>query len=214
MNSTLLSLAGLSLALGEEERVTLHPDGRRESVATHSVMLVMVACTVAAAANRAQALDSPMTWEYQKPFNIGLVAQFAAIHDVPEVAPGGPGDVDTFLTTDPEALAEKDACEDNAIERLARVYPSWLGPLVVRYRAQKEPEARLVRYLDKTLPKMTLALSGAAQFKNNATTPEYFEAFVAKQRADLDAQYPELAELCGNIYEAMNEAVRAAWETP
>jgi hypothetical protein len=54
--------------------------------------------------------------------------------------------------------------------------------------------------------------STCRQFKENGTSRAYFENFVEKQRQDLDAQYPELADLCGGIYETMNIAVRAAWE--
>ena len=206
--ATILDLAKLSLALGEEERVTTHPDGRLESVATHSHMLLLVACTVAATHNYSTTMDAPRGHVY----DVGLVAQFAAVHDVPEVAPGGPGDVDTFLTTEPDALAAKEYAEDGAVERLVAVHPTWLGPLVARYRAQLEPEARLVRYLDKVMPKATLALSGCAQFDRDEVSREYFDDFVAKQRAELDATYPELVDICGGIYENMNTAVRAAWE--
>lgn len=193
----LLDLAALSLALGREHRVTVHPDGvTPESVATHSHMLLMVACTVA--------VRQP--WR----FDVGLVAQFAAVHDVPEVAPGGPGDLDTFTTTDADAIAARDAAEDVAIARLVEKHPLWLGDLCVRYRDQREPEARLVRYLDKVLPKLTLALSGAAQFRRDGHSAEYFEAFVARQGAELRAEYPELADLCGDIYDAGNVLVRDA----
>lgn len=193
----LLDLAALSLALGREPRATLHPDGvTSETVATHSHMLTMVACTVAA--------------QHPDRFDIGLVAQFATVHDVPEVAPGGPGDLDTFTTTDDGAIAARDAAEDAAIARLVKLHPGWLGDLCVRYRDQREPEARLVRYLDKVLPKLTLALGGAAQFRRDGHTAEYFERFVAKQGAALREQYPELAELCGAIYDAGNDLVREA----
>ena len=214
MNDTIPSLARLSFAMGEEERVTLHPDGRRESVATHSNMLLMVACTVATEANRSRPYTPQDTWVVNpelREFDVGLVAQFAAVHDIPEVAPGGIGDVDTFNITDPEHLALKAEAEATAVRLLERDHPTWLGPLIVRYEAQVEPEARLVRYLDKVMPKATLALSGCAQFKRDGTSAEYFETFVAKQRAELDAQYPELADLCGAIYETMNEAVRTVW---
>lgn len=201
---SLLALAEIALAAGEEERATYHPDGRRETVATHTQMLGLVACEVAVRANRSEALPGP--W-----FDLGLVACFALVHDVAEVAPGGPGDLDTFTNTDAASIAARDAAEEEARRRLQQSHPAWLAPLLHRYEAMDTPEARLVHYLDKTLPKMTLALSRCRQWVEAGHTLEEFRAFVARQGAELALLHPDIAPVCAPLYEALSERVERAW---
>lgn len=204
-----LDLARLSMLLGTEARATLHPDGTTsESVATHSHMLGMVACTVAVNHNYSTTMDAPRGHI----FDIGLVAQYALVHDVAEVAPGGPGDVDTFTTTDPAALAAKDAAEAEALRRLLIDHPSWLGPRLADYERQDCPESRLVKCLDKMLPKLTLALSQCAQWRRDGHTLEDFRAYVAKQGAALAEANPDVWPVVGPLFDATNVAVEQAWE--
>ena len=201
---SLLALAEIALAAGEEERATYHADGRRETVSTHTMMLGLVACEVARSSNARLALGFPL-------LDPGLVAQFALVHDVAEVAPGGPGDLDTFGNTDPKARAERDAAEACARALLAESHPRWLGPMVERYERMDTLEARLVHYLDKILPKMTLALSSCRQWVEAGHTLEEFQEFVAKQGAALAERHPDITPICGPLYEALNERVERAW---
>lgn len=66
----LLEIASLALALGQTPRITKHPDGAFETVATHTVMLAWCALSL----NEAMELR----------LDPGEVARFALCHDAPE----------------------------------------------------------------------------------------------------------------------------------
>ena len=139
-----LAIASAALTFGQVKRATLHPDGSPESDATHTVMLAMLVAELA----------------LEEGLDVGLAVQFAVVHDLSETYAG---DTCTARGLSPEETAAKEAREAASLDRLEReLGPSWTTVMIHRYEAQQEPEARLVRYADKILPKLTHWLNGGA----------------------------------------------------
>jgi len=182
----LLVLADLALQFGRIHRVTFHPDGLRPETDTdHTVMLGWMAISVAKA-------------HPQLLLDVGLVAQFALIHDMVEAECG---DTNSFGIT-PEGKAAKDAREAEAMVRLVtRLTPSHfhLAVLLTAYEEQEKPEARFVRYLDKVLPKLTHALNGGAAFLEMGVSVEEVRKVDDIQIDALNTQYPEFASTLGPL---------------
>lgn len=135
------AIADIALRLGQTamrfagvERVPRYDETSRENDAEHSFMLSLVATEIAA--------------QYYAELDTGLVSQFGSVHDLIELETG---DVATFELTDSE-LADKATDEHGALERVCARLPPHTASLLRRYEAQKEPEARLVRMVDKMLP--------------------------------------------------------------
>lgn len=151
LTDSLIHLADLALSFGRINRTAVyHPDRiTPESDTDHTVMLVWIACALAARYCPGQ-------------LDIGLIAQFAAIHDAPEVYAG---DTPT-LRIDAAGLAAKNARERAATARIDREFAEYLPwfPSTIRlYEQQELPEARFVRALDKILPKIVHILDGATR---------------------------------------------------
>lgn len=141
-----LHLAELALAFGRIDRTAVHhPDGRPESDSDHTVMLGWLACALAA--------------EWYPELDLGLVAQFALVHDAPEVYAG---DTPT-LRIDAAGLAEKAERERQAVSRLKHEFAStlpWFPHLITAYEQQSLREARFVRALDKIVTRMVHLIDG------------------------------------------------------
>ena len=159
MHAKIEELAKLTLAFARVERVTFHEDGvRRETDADHTVMLGIVACAWASASENA----SPGRVFLK--LDLGLVAQFALVHDYPEVYSG---DTSTF------AISGADRAAKEAREAIARHHVHerfvddlpWLPRMIERYERQEDPEARYIKLLDKVLPKFLHAWNGGAYFQ-------------------------------------------------
>jgi len=110
------------------------PDGARESDVEHSFHLALSATELAAT--------------YFPHLDVGLVAQFSLVHDLPEVYAG---DVWTFGISD-EDRKKKEAAEHEATLRLEKELPPYMAQLLIRYESQEEEEAVFVRFVDKLLP--------------------------------------------------------------
>lgn len=143
----IISLGDMALRLGREDRITLHPDGvMSESVTDHTIMLSVIACSLAA--------------RYAPDMDIGRVAQFALVHDFPEVYAG---DTPT-LTISEEERQQKETREAEALERIDSELPrlNWLTDTVRRYETLEDKEARFVKALDKLMPTITHILNKGA----------------------------------------------------
>jgi len=142
-----IELGRLSLAFGRVDRITYHDDGvTPESDTDHTVMLGLVACSFAAA-------NLP-------DLDVGLIAQYALVHDVVEVYAG---DTPTLHELTPYAKALKEDREAQAyhvlLARFSHVLP-WLPETIADYERREIPEARYVKAMDKLLPKITHLLNG------------------------------------------------------
>ena len=143
-----LDLGRLCLQLGRVTRATYHEDGRRRETDTdHTVMLSCIACSVAQVV--APHLD------------LGLVSQFAQVHDFVEVHAG-----DT-VTLGGHAAADKAAREAAALDRIRVDFSAlpWLPQMITRYESLADPEARFVKVLDKVMPCITHLLNGGVTIR-------------------------------------------------
>lgn len=129
-----LTLAKVTMDFSKIERVPRYDDGHRETDVEHSYMLSLVAPEISVALG----LN----------LNTGLIAEFAKVHDLIELKTG---DVNTFNAT-PEQLAQKQFNEKQALHQLMAELPPHTAGLLERYETQREPEARLVKAVDKILP--------------------------------------------------------------
>lgn len=180
--AALVDLGGLALAFGRIDRTAVyHPDGvTPESDTDHTVMLGWLACAFAARC-------------YPR-LNLGLVAQFALIHDAPELYAG---DTPTLRISDQGRAAKADR-EHAALLRLAAEFGNrlpWFPEAIAAYEAQRVPEARFVRGLDKILPKIVHLLDGATGLvEQRMTRTELIDVFT-RQRADMAGYVGEFTEL-------------------
>lgn len=185
----LVDLARLALAFGEITRTAVyHADGiTPESDTDHTVMLGWLACALAA--HCFPTLD------------LGLVAQYALIHDAPEVYAG---DTPTLRITQ-DGRAAKAAREHAALTRLRDEYAHrlpWFPAVLADYEAQCSPEARYVRALDKVLPKLVHLLDGGTGLVEQGMRRTEFTDMCTRQRADITgyaAEFDTLLHLHAHI---------------
>jgi putative hydrolase of HD superfamily len=185
VTDAVVDLGRLVLDFGQVERITRHPDGAaRETDTTHTVMLGLIGCALAR--------------EFFPALDLGLIAQFALVHDLVEVHAG---DTPTLRMPSAEAKAEKQYREHAAYERISADFLSTLPwvPLTIRdYEGRREPEARFVKALDKLLPKITHILNGAITIREEGMDATALTARYAAQLKELEgyaADFPELFDL-------------------
>ena len=142
---SVLHLAKLAMAFGRIDRTGVsHPDGTPESDSDHTVMLGWLACALAE--------------RWYPNLDRGLIAQFALVHDAPEVYAG---DTPT-LRIDAAGLARKAEREHWSVQRLALECARlpWFVRVIVLYEQQELPEARFVCALDKVVTRMVHLIDG------------------------------------------------------
>lgn len=166
-----LAVALLAQSLALTPRATALHTGDPESVTDHTVALGWLAVAVC-----------PARMDPAK------VALFATVHDLLEAVTG---DTNT-LTATPAERAAKDAAETAALLALRGRIPHPLLSAVADYEEQTVPEARFVKVLDKTVPKLCHLLN----MRHLAAMMPRAElaAFLANQSARLRADYPDQPE--------------------
>lgn len=172
----MLVLGALSVAFTEVERAPRYPSGDRETDVEHSFHLAVSAVELAA--------------DFYPELDVGLVSQFSLVHDFPEVYAG---DVWTFAISDADR-AKKEAKEAEATEKLLKELPPYMAQLLERYEAQKEPEARFVRFIDKLLPAIINSMAGDANtFKEDYNVASIEELLKSREghRQQLLIKFPE-----------------------
>jgi putative hydrolases of HD superfamily len=171
-----IELAELALAFGRIDRTgPCHPTGEPESDSDHTVMLCWVAPSLADLINARRGYEC---------LNVGLVTQFAAVHDAVEVYAG---DTTTIRITQ-EELAAKEDREGVAAAKLRAQFRGrlpWFVAMVGRYESQFQREARFVRAVDKVLPKIVHLLDGLSVATNQGLTRSEFVSLVKRQRSDM-----------------------------
>lgn len=198
-------LADLALLFGRIDRTgPCHPDGTPESDTDHTVMLAWIAPALADLVNK------QLRYQY---FDVGLVTQFAVVHDAPETLVG---DTPTIRIT-PQQLAVKAGREAVAASELAhrfgRTMP-WFAKLVVAYERQEDRNARFVRAVDKLLPKAVHIVDAGIGLRQNKVSRAEFITLVQRQRAmvleNLTGGADE--ELVLGIYDKLCAQVLAEWD--
>jgi 5'-deoxynucleotidase YfbR-like HD superfamily hydrolase len=189
-----LSLAGLAMRFGQVRRATQHEDGEAESDTTHTVMLALLVMEVAPRVGA----------------DVGLAVQFAVVHDLPETHAG---DTNTARGLSPEEAASKASRELEALSILSAAFNGTrMIDMLARYEAQVELEARLVRYLDKVLPKLTHYHNRGSALAAMGLTRSDVREKHAQQGASLAAKYPELA-VVGDLFAAACRLVEDEMES-
>lgn len=201
-------LADLSLAFGRIERTAVqHPTGEPESDTDHTVMLGLVACALAQRHNASLLAPGRPANAAELMLDLGLVAQFALVHDFVEVYAG---DTQTLRITSEERAAKKVREHDALVRITTEFYAAmpWLPRTIVDYENQELPEARFVRGLDKLLPKavhLIVAGRGLTEFGMGRTE---LAGVLAEQYADMLTYVGEFTELMG-LHAELAEATLA-----
>ncbi len=177
-----------ALQFGEIERTACqHPDGRKETDATHTVMLTWLAPALA-----------DLLYPDLDPV---LVTAFAAVHDAVEVFAG---DTPTLRITE-AGRQDKEAREAAAEKRWHWEFDPelpWLPAMISRYERQLEPEARFTRAVDKILPGLVHFSNGARDLHEYGMTAAEQDSSVMGGLAGMReyaADFPALIELRGII---------------
>jgi putative hydrolases of HD superfamily len=186
-------LAELALRFSKVDRATRLLDGTPESDTDHTVMLGWIAPALAARCS-----DS---------LDVGLVAQFALVHDAPEVLAG---DVPTLAISGTDR-AVKEMREKRAAEALAVMFGAtlpWLPEMVLRYEQREEPEARFVWALDKLIVKITNLFAGCRDITVQGVDAPRWAEMVAEQRPKLEKYAGDFPGLLG-VYDRLCAEVEA-----
>lgn len=174
-------LGRLALAFGLVNRTGVHQlDGTPESDTDHTVMLALVACALA------QRLYPELS--------VGYVAEFALVHDLPEVYAG---DTPTLRITSDEREAKR-AREDVARRQIAVEFGGvlpWLSETIGEYESGYFAEARFVRAVDKMLPKIVHMFDGARGLRDMGMGYDELREFLDNQRVEIDGYAGEFTEL-------------------
>lgn len=204
--STVRDLGVLTLAFGERERATRHPDGvRPETVTTHTVMLGLIACSLGDRINASLPAGHPAR------LNLGIVAQLVLVHDLPEVYAD---DTSTLRLLTAEQLAEKTAREAAASARITRQFGDvlpWLSLTLGAYEAGTCHEVDYVWGCDKLCPKPTHIANGCAVPRAAGVTVAELTHRYAVQRGqmmDRCRQWPALIAVYDRLVEEELEALR------
>lgn len=165
-------LGALALRLGLTDRRSLHADGATyESVTDHTVMVGLLACSLAA--------------RHQPDLDLGLIAEFASVHDLVEAYAG---DTPTLRLPTAATRADKERRERAAFERIAAELGNtlpWVAARIAGYEALTVREARWVKAVDKVAVKVTHILNRCAAPRQEGMT-------VDELRRRYDAQYDEV----------------------
>lgn len=178
----LVDLAELLFEFASVNRTSMFPDGvRRESDTDHTVMLGWVACALA-------------EW-CARDLDIGLVAQFALLHDLPEAYAD---DTCTLRPLSSQDSAAKREREHAAIAMLSYNFADrfpWLINQLLRYEEQELPEARFVRGVDKILPELTHLLNKCATPREKGVSPDELEGIYTRLIETMNTYVGEFVDL-------------------
>lgn len=172
----LLDIGKLCVRFAKVERAPRYPDGHRENDVEHSFHLALSAIELAT--------------DYYPELDVGLVAQFSLVHDLPE---SYVGDTWTISISDKDR-AKKELAEAKATKKLVKELPPHTAQLLERYEQQIEPEARFVRYVDKLTPGIINIMAGDALTfieDHGIKTIEEWNSGIIKHTSRLQRMFPE-----------------------
>lgn len=195
VTNAVVNLGSLALDFGRVDRITYHPDGETpESDTDHTVMLGLIACAVAS--------------RHFPHLDVGLVAQYALVHDLVEVYAG---DTPTLRIPSPEDRAAKRRRERQAYERIETEFVTtlpWVPNLIDSYERRETPEARFIKVLDKFLPKVNHLLNNAETIRQQGMSVEQLRERLTVQRTELVRYADDFADLF-RIWDVLVEDVLA-----
>lgn len=178
----LVDLGRCALDFATIDRTAVYHTDRTtpESDTDHTVMLSWCACALAA--------------RCFPQLDLGLVAQFALIHDAPEIYAG---DTPTLRISFAErvAKAERERAATRRIVNEFMLRLSWFPWAIGEYEEQIRPEARFVRALDKVMPKIVHLLDGCTGLIEQGMGHDELAEMLTTQRADIAEYAGEFTEL-------------------
>jgi 5'-deoxynucleotidase YfbR-like HD superfamily hydrolase len=193
---SLVDIGELILKFAKVNRATFHEDGERyESDTDHTVMLSVCACAIAEKL-------------YSDSLDIGLVAQFAIVHDLVEAHAG---DTDSF-GIDEKTKLDKDRRERASLllikEKFDSIYP-WIGQTIERYELLDTKEARFVKTLDKAMPKITHMFNAREFFKRRGLREDEmwrdYTTIVATAEEKYGAEFKEVTDMMRELMGIIRE---------
>lgn len=192
----IIELVRLSFTFAKVNRVTLHEDGiRRESDTDHTFMLSLIACSLA---------DS----FYKEKLDIGLVSQFALVHDLVEAYAG---DTDTFVNISDDSRKIKLEKEKESLYKIEKefgeIFP-YIHNMIERYEKQEDIEARFIKFVDKMMPELTHLLNNFSYINNSNMDDEYFYSFLDNKYLILKDKYEETFPEVLDIYQLLKEKLK------
>ena len=190
-----IELAQLCLRFARVNRVTYHEDGKRlETDADHTVMLGIVACAFAE--------------RFAPHLDLGLVAQFALVHDLVEAYAG---DTNTLKISAFNARAKVEAEAEAGLKISDQFDGSlpWVMSTIHRYDRLDTPEARFIKTLDKVLPKITHALNKGAALREHGVQPSDIDAINGAQYAKIIASYGADQLEALTLYQSVHEYLKS-----
>jgi 5'-deoxynucleotidase YfbR-like HD superfamily hydrolase len=163
-----IAMGAMASRLVQEERTrTYHPDGRRENVAEHAIMLVKVATRLAI--------------EFYPELDSGKVAIKAADHDDVEAYVL---DTATDRISDEERLLKEER-EEYGLQVLQQEYvdvsPSYVDD-VTSYELQATPEDEFVKIIDKMMVLLIHIPNNGATLREHYTYEEYLKRTYAEEK--------------------------------
>jgi putative hydrolase of HD superfamily len=185
MEDKILEVASLILDFGKVHRKTLHQDGERSETDTdHTVMVGVLGASIAS--------------RLYKDLDIGLITQFALVHDLVEVHAG---DTDTLTGVNEDSQRLKEEREVLALKKIEETFGkdfSWIHETIERYERLDTKEARFIKVLDKIMPKLTVVLNNAASINKRHIQRSEVEKTFDLQRGKVKQwanDMPELVDL-------------------
>ena len=163
--SYMVQLGKKAVEMAGIDRETYYFANRKENDAEHSYHLTIASIELAS--------------QLYKNLDVGLVAQFAAVHDLVEVITG---DIPSHTLTKKQR-EDKHKIEMAALPQLLAELPPYTSELVKRYEDQVEPEARFVCVVDKLLPAVVHTVA------TEANKDEFFRRYGAQS----DEHLPQLS---------------------
>ncbi len=185
----LVNIGKLILAFAKVNRVTFHEDGiTPESDTDHTVMVSV--CAGALAQKLYPDLD------------LGLVAQFAIVHDLVETYCG---DVDSFGITEEDRVSKEEK-EHKAFLRIQLEFKDqfpWIPEMIEKYESLNTREARFVKTVDKCMTKITHILNGGTYFKNRGLSKDEmwsdYQTMVRDAEVKYGKEFPEIIALIDEL---------------
>lgn len=171
-----ISLANTAIQFSQVMRTPRYTPETREDNSQHSFMLGIFALEIVA--------------RYYPGLDMGLVTQFALVHDLVELKTG---DTATFKISESEMISKAND-ELAVLDQLCSELPSYTACLLRIYEKQDTPEARFVRHLDKLLPVAVDCLGSGSQVMHEdyATfSDEQLDAAEAALKKRFEKMFPE-----------------------
>lgn len=183
-----LGIGGVAGRLAMTDRSwCVHPDGRAESVAEHTLMLAKVAVVYAQ--------------EFYPDLDVGKVARYALLHDDVEAYVG---DTPT-LGIDDVGMADKKALEEAGTKQQKKEFddlPIYLAD-IDDYEEQIKPEARFVKLMDKGMT-ILIHIPNKGEVLKGCFTKKDWQRMHAEKVQKLKQTFPEFMAVI-NVFEELFE---------